>query len=122
MSHDLRRTVERAIEALHAIANDLEHSPVLSERVVPYEQRVADRLRGIAEALELAAHQEESGPGDGPPATPLLVPQETPDEQQMHPNLPSLPTVWRAPGVLRASAEDPDEDPHEDPHDGEEEP
>jgi hypothetical protein len=45
---------------------------------------VADRLRGIAEALALAAEQVGGRQGEGTPATPLDVPLETPSQRQRH--------------------------------------
>jgi hypothetical protein len=84
MRENLRRTVERAIAALRTLAHDLEHEPAPGEDTHRHEQRVADRLRGIAEALALAAEQLDGRQGEGKPATPLDVPQESSSQRQRH--------------------------------------
>jgi hypothetical protein len=62
-SDALLRAVERTIDALHAIANDLSRQPAwAADDAAAYQRRIAERLRWIADELEAAQ------PPDVPPA------------------------------------------------------
>lgn len=54
MTYEQQQAVERAVEALRGIASDLEHEASPGEDRVAYEQRIAERLRFIADALAMA--------------------------------------------------------------------